>query len=185
MFEFRIALAPPLLDLLVMQSRGKMRRSWKRLTSPRRLVPTLLVGILLLLYVVQIYIALALNETRTIVDIQTIAPLGMLSILLLKLLGVCIDREKSGAGFRAEETHNLLGGPFSLRQVRLYRVAGHAISIFFTSLFAAVCGIRADRPALAQGQEIQCHQRDRRLAVPDQYPPRQGLVRCLRQAASR
>ena len=133
-----ISLDAPLRQLLVLQSRGKLRRSWKRITSPRRAIPTMLVAVLMLLYVAQVYIALAYNESRVTVPINSIAPLGMLSMLLLKLLGVCIDRQKTGAGYRDEEIHNLLGGPFPQQQVRLYRVSGHAISIFFTSIFAAV-----------------------------------------------
>lgn len=127
-----------LANLLWLQFRGRMRRSWKRLCSPRRLVPTLLVGLFLSLYVVQIYIAIALNPSRETFDVRTFAPLGMLGILTLKLLGVGIDRTKSGAGFRDVEIHQLLGGPFSLSQVRLFRVYGHAVSIFFTSVFAAI-----------------------------------------------
>ena len=133
-----IALEPSLLELLALESKGKIRRTWRRLTSPRRVWPTILVGILLLLYVAQIYIAIAYNQSSTTFPIGEVAPVGMLGILCMKLVGVCIDRNKSGAGFRRQEVHCLLGGPFSLQQVRLYRVAGHAVSIFFTSIFAAV-----------------------------------------------
>lgn len=133
-----ITLDRPLRELLVLQSRGKLRRTWKRLTSPRRAAATTLVAVLLCLYVVQIYIAVALNDSPTTFPIRSIAPLGMLGILCMKLVGVCIDRDKSGAGYRDEEIHCLLGGPFPTQQVRLYRVAGHAISIFFTSIFAAI-----------------------------------------------
>ncbi len=121
-----------------MQSRGKVRRAWKRLWSPRRAITTAIVGVLFLLYCVQIYIALTFNNSFDAVPVKAIAPVGFLGILLVKLLGICIDRTKSGAGFRKEETHRLLGGPFSHQQVRLFRVCGHAISIFFTSLFAAI-----------------------------------------------
>ena len=135
---FRVSLDPTLRSLLFMQSKGKLRRTWKKLSSPRQAIPTAIVVVLMLLYVVQVYIALAFNTSSTRIPIESIAPLGMLSILCLKLLGVCIDRKKSGAGFRHEEIHRLLGGPFSLPQVRLYRTAGHAVSIFFTSIFAAI-----------------------------------------------
>ena len=127
-----------LIQLLRLQFRGRMRRSFKRLTSRRRLIPTILVGIFLALYAVQIYIAITFNPTETTVDISAVAPVGMLGILLIKLLGVCIDRTKSGAGFRDVEVHRLLGGPFSHQQVRVFRFLGHAVSIFFTSLFAAI-----------------------------------------------
>ena len=136
--SFSIMLDPPLRQLLVMQSKGKIRRTWKRLSSPRRAIPTVIVAVMMLLYVGQVYIALAYNTTTRTFPIEAIAPLGFLSILFLKLLGVCIDRKKSGAGYRHEETHRLLGGPFSHQQVRLFRTAGHAISIFATSIFAAV-----------------------------------------------
>ncbi len=136
--SFGIHLARPLRQLLWMQSKGKIRRTLQRLRSPRRAIPTVLVGILMLLYVVQIYIAIAFNSTETSIPIRSIAPLGMFSILCLKLLGVCIDRNKSGAGYRSEEVHCLLGGPFPQQQVRLFRVTGHAVSIFFTSIFAAI-----------------------------------------------
>ena len=135
---YSIVLDQPLRQLLILQSKGKVRRTIKRLFSPRRAIPTLLVGVLMVLYCIQIYIAVALNESTTTFPIRSIAPLGMLSILCMKLLGVCIDRTKSGAGFRHEEIHCLLGGPFAHQQVRLYRVVGHAISIFFASVFAAV-----------------------------------------------
>ena len=128
--SFSIMLDPPLRQLLVMQSKGKMRRTWKKLTSPRRAIPTVIVAVMMLLYVGQVYIALAYNTSTRTFPIESIAPLGFLSILFLKLLGVCIDRKKSGAGYRHEETHRLLGGPFAHQQVRLYRTAGHAISIF-------------------------------------------------------
>jgi|GEM_PF-6600240 len=136
--SFSIQLESPLRQLLSMQMRGKVRRTWKKLSSPRRAIPTAIVGILLLLYCAQIYIALAFNDSFNSVPIETIAPVGMLSIMLLKLLAVCIDRTKSGAGFRHEEVHCLLGGPFSQQQVRLYRICGHAVSIFLTSIFAAI-----------------------------------------------
>lgn len=135
---YAITLDPPLRDLLVLQSKGKLRRTWRRLCSPRRAIPTIVVAILMLLYVAQVYIAIMFNNSPTAFPIQSIAPVGMLSILCMKLIGVCIDRNRSGAGFRHEEVHCLLGGPFSHQQVRLYRVSGHAISIFFTSVFAAV-----------------------------------------------
>lgn len=136
--SFGIRLAPPLRQLLLMQSKGKIRRTLQRLRSPRRAIPTVLVGILMVLYVVQIFIAIAFNSTEMSIPIRSIAPLGMFSILCLKLLGVCIDRNKSGAGYRNEEIHCLLGGPFPQQQVRLFRVTGHAVSIFFTSIFAAI-----------------------------------------------
>lgn len=134
----KISLDSPLRELLLMQTRGKLRRSWKKVSSPRRAIPTILVAVLMLLYVLQVYIALAFRESSGNVPIAQIAPLGMLSILLMKLLAVCVDRKKSGAGYRDEEIHNLIGGPFSLDQVRLFRICGHAVSIFFTSIFAAV-----------------------------------------------
>ena len=136
--SFSVQLVPPLRQLLSMQMLGKVRRTWKKLSSPRRAIPTAVVGILLLLYCLQIYIALAFNDSFSSVPIESIAPVGMLGIMLLKLLAVCIDRTKSGAGFRHEEIHCLLGGPFSQQQVRLYRICGHAVSIFFTSVFAAI-----------------------------------------------
>lgn len=136
--SFRVWLDAPLRQLLLMQSRGKVRQTWKKLMSPRRAIPTMIVGAMMVLYVIQIYIALALNTSTTRVPVESIAPIGLFSILCMKLLGVCIDREKSGAGFRHEEIHTLLGGPFSHQQVRLYRVCGHAVSIFFTSVFAAI-----------------------------------------------
>ena len=139
MFEsLRISLCPPLRGLLVQQSKAKLRRTWKRLQSPRRMIPTALVVVLMILYVIQVYIAITWGELKAPFSATAVAPLGMFGILLLKLLAVFIDREKSGAGFRAEETHQLLGGPFPRDQVRLYRVTGHAINIFFTSCFAAV-----------------------------------------------
>ena len=126
--NYSIVLAPPLRQLLGMQLRGKIRRTRKRISSPRRAVPTAIVGFLLLLYCVQIYIALAFNDSLQSVDVRSIAPIGMFGILFMKLLAVCIDRTKSGAGFRHEEIHCLIGGPFDLTQVRLYRVLGYAIS---------------------------------------------------------
>lgn len=132
-----LMLDKPLQQLLSMQARGKIRRTVKKLSSPRRAIPTILVGILLGLYAIKVYIAVAYYDSPTSIPIEGLAPIGMLYILLLKLLGVCIDRNKSGAGYRHEETHHLVGGPFPLEQVRLFRVTGHAISIFFTSLFAA------------------------------------------------
>lgn len=133
-----LQLQSPLRQLLAMQARGKIRRTLKRLASPRRAIPTLLVAILMGLYVVKVYIAVTGYQSPTKLPIEGLAPVGMLYVLLLKLLGVCIDRKKSGAGYRKEETHRLLGGPFPIEQVRLFRVTGHAVSIFFTSLFAAV-----------------------------------------------
>lgn len=135
---YPVKLPAPLRELLLMQARGKLRRTWKKLSSPRRAIPTMLVGVLLLLYVLQVYIAIAYNTSTRVVPIQQLAPIGMLSILLMKLLGVCIDRTKSGAGYRNEEVHHLIGGPYSLDQVRLFRISGHAVSIFFTSVFAAI-----------------------------------------------
>ena len=133
-----LRLDEPLQQLLNLQARGRLRRTIRRLSSPRRLVPTLLVGVLLSLYAIKVYIAVVHYESTTSFPIEGLAPVGMLYILLLKLLGVCIDRNKSGAGFRHEETHQLIGGPFRIEQVRLFRVTSHAFSIFFTSLFAAV-----------------------------------------------
>ncbi len=52
----RITLCPPLRELLVLQSRAKLRRAWKRLRAPRRAIPTALVAIVMILYVVQIFI---------------------------------------------------------------------------------------------------------------------------------
>lgn len=138
MSDYGILLDPPLRQLLLLQSKGKIRRTWKRMSSPRRAIPTAIVGVLMLLYCIQIYIAIAFNDSTPSFPIHTITPLGMLCILCLKLLGVCIDRNKSGAGFRHEEIHCLLGGPFSYQQVRLYKVCGNAISVFFTSIFAAI-----------------------------------------------
>ena len=136
--SYPITLEAPLRDLLFMQTKGKFRQTWKKLSSPRRAIPTIFVAVLMLLYVAQIYIALALNTQETTVPIESVGPLGMFTILMLKLLGVCIDRKKSGAGYRHEEVHCLLGGPFTHQQVRLYRTLGHLVSIFFTSVFAAV-----------------------------------------------
>ena len=128
----------PLQQLLTMQTRGKLRRSLKKLASPRRAIPTLLVATLLGMYAIKVYIAMTFYDSHTEFPVEGLAPIGMLYILLLKLFGVCINRKKSGAGYRREEVHHLVGGPFRLEQVRLYRVMGHAISIFFTALFAAV-----------------------------------------------
>lgn len=136
--SYSIFLQPPLRQLLAMQSRGKFRRTWKRLWSPRRAITTAIVLVLFVLYCVQIYIALTFDSSFEPVPIRKVAPIGMLGILLLKLLSICIDRTKSAAGFRSEETHCLLGGPFPQQQVRLFRVCGHAISILFTSIFAAI-----------------------------------------------
>lgn len=133
-----VTLDPPLRELLLLQTKGRMRRIWKRLSSPRRAIPTSIVAVLMLAYAVQVYIAISFNDSPTTLPIRSIAPIGMFGILALKLLGVCIDRNKSGAGFRHEEVHLLLGGPFSHPQVRLFRVCGHAISIFFASVFAAI-----------------------------------------------
>ena len=135
---YAISLDPPLRQLLWLQLKGKIRRTLRKLSSPRRAIPTAVVGVLMLLYCLQIYIALAFNPSTTSFPIRSIAPLGMLCILCLKLLGVCIDRTKSGAGFRSEEVHCLLGGPFRYQQARLYKVCGNAVSIFFTSIFAAI-----------------------------------------------
>ena len=135
---YSILLEPPLRQLLSMQSRGRVRRTWKRLWSPRRAITTSIVLVLFLLYCIQIYIALTFNNSFEPVRIELVAPIGLMGILLLKLLSIFIDRTKSAAGFRSEETHCLVAGPFSHQQVRLFRVCGHAISIFFTSLFAAI-----------------------------------------------
>lgn len=132
-----LTLEKPLQQLLSLQAKGKIRRTLKRLSSPRRAIPTILVGVLMGLYALKVYIAIAYYDMPETIPIEGLAPIGMLYILLLKLLGVCIDRKKSGAGFRHEEVHHLVGGPFRLEQVRLFRVVGHAVSIFFTSLFAA------------------------------------------------
>ena len=132
-----LMLEPPLKQLLSMQARGKIRRIAKKLSSPRQAIPTIIVGLMMAAYLVQIYIAVAFYDSPGAISIAEFAPVGMLYILLLKLLGVCIDRTKSGAGYRHEEVHHLVGGPFQLGQVRLFRVFGHAVSIFFTSLFAA------------------------------------------------
>lgn len=136
--HWMLLLEKPLQQLLSLQARGKMRRTLQKLSSPRRAIPTILVGILLGLYAIKVYIAVAYYESPTSIPIEGLAPIGMLYILLLKLLGVCVDRNKTGAGYRHEELHHLVGGPFPLEQVRLFRVTGHAVSIFFTSLFAAV-----------------------------------------------
>ncbi len=132
-----LILEAPLKQLLSMQAQGKIRRIKKKLSSPRQGIPTILVGLMMAAYLVQVYIAVAFYDSPDAIPIAGFAPIGMLYILLLKLLGVCIDRTKSGAGFRHEEVHHLVGGPFRLEQVRLFRVVGHAVSIFATSLFAA------------------------------------------------
>ena len=87
--HFALQLEKPLQQLLVMQSRGKIRRTIKKLSTPRRAIPTLLVGVLLGLYAIKVYIALAFYDSPTEFAIEGLAPIGMLYILLLKLLGVC------------------------------------------------------------------------------------------------
>lgn len=133
-----LILDEPLRRLLRLQATGRIRRTIKKLSSPRRAIPTALVFVLMALYMVKVYIAVAHYQGSSNMPIGDVAPVGMLYILLLKLLGICVDRRKAGSGFRREETHNLVGGPFQLQQVRLFRVAGHAANIFVTSLFAAV-----------------------------------------------
>ena len=131
------SLHPALGKLIVLQSRGKLRRVLRKCQSRRRAILTVVALGLATIWLAQAVVAIVLRPPADPAKFASIAPICMFAVCLLKTARLLMTRENAGVRFRPAELMLLQTAPLLHREIRTYKVAGHAVSVVITALCAS------------------------------------------------
>ncbi len=137
----RLNMDRALIKLLKLRFRGALRNRLRGLKTVRGAVFFLLgLGVMLLWLGPQIMVFFVAH--RTPMDAQVlhdVLPLVLLGLLLMSMLG---SARMEGIHFTAAEVDFLFSGPFSRRQLLLYKLTSGVLAAFFTAMFFSIMMLR-------------------------------------------
>jgi hypothetical protein len=130
-----------LIKLLKLRFRGAVRRSFRGVKTVRGAIFFLLgLGAMLMWLGPQVMMLFgARHETVDPQVLRDILPLLLLGLLLMSMLGAA---RVEGIHFTAAEVDFLFPGPFSRRQLLLYKLTSGVFAAFFTALFFSIMLMR-------------------------------------------
>ncbi len=128
-------LHPALVQLLRFQSKGRLRRLARRLSSPRRLVLSCVGVTLAVLWLGNAALSILFRQSADITNLQQWLPFGLLLYGLWHLVKVAYRRPEQGIEWTAAEREILGGAPFVRRQLLAFRF----VTVFGASVLKAAC----------------------------------------------
>ncbi len=128
-------LHPALLQLLIVRLTARVRRVRRRFLTGRRFGLSMLAAVLLVVWFGNALLTILFREPTDAEAFQRLLPLALMAYALWHLLKVAWKKPANAIEWAAVEMKRINGGPFSRRDVLLYRLAG----IFITSILKAGC----------------------------------------------
>ncbi|MBI1388131.1 MAG: hypothetical protein GC154_06755 [bacterium] len=124
-----------LMKLLRLRAKGSFKRTLLGLRSPKRAVFTIIAALMFMLWIIpQLFVASRPHETN--VDaVIAIMPLGIMGITLLNLLSAAKD---VAVKFDPNEIDFLFAGPFSRRELMVYKLIDKMRGILFSSFIFTI-----------------------------------------------